>query len=406
MLLVVAAASSPFIWNLGVLAPDPDALGHTAGRSVRPTAAHTSPFLHWKRESASAIGTPEAFLGVLTNAGQTEIRGVLVGSPAARAGLRRGDLILEVDGHPVSTGADLLGALQRFRARDEISLRLAREQHLVDARLVLGARHPAAESDLSETLDRASRYVASLGDELAEVVAEERYRQRWHLPGSEPVERVLQSEFVLVGTSDRAEWVGFRDVYTVDGQRVRDREDRLQQLFLHRDPRSLERARVIADESARYNLGQIHRNVNVPTAALFFLHPANRDRFDFGLERIEDVDDERQWVVRYDERQMPTLVRTREGKSIPARGRFWIEPESGRVVQTQLWLQTATDPDARMVNVNVAVSYARDSGLGLWVPVEMRELYTTTSDERLVATATYDNYRRFRVEARVLTPRP
>ena len=146
--------------------------------------------------------------------------------------------------------------------------------------------------------------------------------------------------------------------------------------------------------------------VNVPTAALFFLHPANRDRFDFGLERIEDVDDERQWVVRYDERQMPTLVRTREGKSIPARGRFWIEPESGRVVQTQLWLQTATDPDARMVNVNVAVSYARDSGLGLWVPVEMRELYTTTSDERLVATATYDNYRRFRVEARVLTPRP
>ena len=140
--------------------------------------------------------------------------------------------------------------------------------------------HPTQASDLSDIVDQASRYVASLGDELAEVVAEERYRQTWHTPGSEPVRRVLQSEFVLVGVSDRAEWVGFRDVFTVDGQRVRDREDRLQQLILQRDPRLLERARVIADESARYNLGRIQRNVNVRTAALFFLHPANRQRFD------------------------------------------------------------------------------------------------------------------------------
>lgn len=263
---------------------------------------------------------------------------------------------------------------------------------------------PIRASDLSDIVDRASRYVASLGDELAEVVAEERYRQSWHAPGSESVERVLQSEFVLVGVGDRPEWVGFRDVFTVDGRRVHDREDRLRQLFLRRDPRVLERARVIADESARYNLGDIHRNFNVPTAALFFLHPVNRQRFAFELERIEDTDGETQWVVRYDERQTPTLVRTPQGRSVPARGRFWIEPASGRVVRTQLWLQTESGPDGRMVDVNVAVSYARDSGLGLWVPAEMREHYTTTSDERLVATATYHNYRRFGVEARVLTP--
>ncbi len=72
-------------------------------------------------------------------------------------------------------------------------------------------------SGLSDVVDRASRYVASLGDELVEVVAEERYRQSWHTPGSEPVERVLRSEFVVVGTADRAEWVGFRDVFVVDG---------------------------------------------------------------------------------------------------------------------------------------------------------------------------------------------
>ena len=265
---------------------------------------------------------------------------------------------------------------------------------------------PTSASDLSDIVDRASRYVAALGDELAEVVAEERYRQSWRVPGSEPVERVLESEFVLVGVGDRAEWVGFRDVLTVDGRRVHDREDRLQRLFLRRDARKLERARVIADESARYNLGQIHRNVNVPTAALFFLHPANRQRFTFELERTEDTDGETQRVVLYDERHTPTLVRTSQGKSVPARGRFWIEPASGRVVRTQLWLQTEPGPVGRMVDVNIAVSYASDSGLGLWVPVEMREDYTTTRGEHLVATATYHNYRRFRVEARVLTRRP
>ncbi len=263
---------------------------------------------------------------------------------------------------------------------------------------------PTRASDLSDVVDRASRYVASLGDELVEVVAEERYRQLWRTPGSEPVERVLRSEFVLVGTTDRAEWVGFRDVFVVDGRRVHDRQDRLRQLFLQRNPRVPERARVIADESARYNLGEIHRNFNVPTAALFFLHPANRQRFVFELERTEDADGETYWVVLYDERQTPALVRTPQGKSVPARGRFWIEPASGRVVRTQLWLQTETGPDGRPLDVNVAVSYAHDSGVDLWVPAEMREHFATSADEHVVATATYHNYRRFRVDTRMITP--
>ena len=257
-------------------------------------------------------------------------------------------------------------------------------------------------SDLSDVMDRASRYVEVLGDELSEIVADERYRQTWHTPGSEPVERVLESEFVLVAVGDRAEWVGYRDVFTVDGRHVHDRRDRLQQLFLQRNPRWLERARVIADESARYNLGLIYRNFNVPTAALFFLHPANRERFRFDREQNEAVEAEAPWVVRYEERQKPTLVRTPTGRSVPARGRFWIEPGSGRVLQTQLWLHVEEGGDERLVDVNVAVTYGHDTGVDLWVPIEMRERYTTADEQRLVTTATYDNYRRFRVDARII----
>ena len=59
--------------------------------------------------------------------------------------------------------------------------------------------------------------------------------------------------------------------------------------------------------------------------------------------------------------------------------------------------------DNRKIDVNVAVSYALDEWLGVWVPVEMGEAYAT-GDDRLMATATYHNYRRFGVGARVLTP--
>ena len=260
-------------------------------------------------------------------------------------------------------------------------------------------------SELSDVIDRASCYVDALGDELSEVVADESYRQTWQRPGYKPIERVLESEFVLVTVGDRTEWVGFRDVFAVDGRRVHDRSNRLQQLFLRRDPRRLERARVIADESARYNLGHVYRNFNVPTAALFFLHPANRHRFRFDKEEKESVDTKAPWIIRYEERQKPTLVRTPEGMSVPARGRFWIDPESGRVLQTQLWLQTRTGRNKPIVDVNVAVTYAHDAGVDLWVPVEMRERYKTINDAHLATTATYDNYRRFRADARMMTPR-
>lgn len=90
---------------------------------------------------------------------------------------------------------------------------------------------------------------------------------------------------------------------------------------------------------------------------------------------------------------------------MPARGRYWIEPESGRVTRTQLWLNTRGHGTGRQIEVNVAVDYARDPGLDLWVPVEMRERYTAVDGSRLETTAAYSNYRRFRVNARMRTPR-
>ena len=39
---------------------------------------------------------------------------------------------------------------------------------------------------------------------------------------------------------------------------------------------SMDEARRLSDESARFNIGPIVRNFNVPTAALFFFRPEMR----------------------------------------------------------------------------------------------------------------------------------
>ena len=91
----------------------------------------------------------------------------------------------------------------------------------------------------------------------------------------------LVSEFALVpNAAASGGWLGFRDVIEVNGKPVADRGLRLQALF-RSDVPDLQEARRIADEGARFNVGPVSRNFNVPTTALFFFHTGNLSRFTF-----------------------------------------------------------------------------------------------------------------------------
>jgi hypothetical protein len=91
----------------------------------------------------------------------------------------------------------------------------------------------------------------------------------------------LRSDLLLVKAGAAGDWLQYRDVFEVDGQPVRDRTDRLTRLFLDPSASSAGQIARIRDESARYNIGDILRNLNVPTFALTFLVPANQPRFKF-----------------------------------------------------------------------------------------------------------------------------
>jgi len=256
---------------------------------------------------------------------------------------------------------------------------------------------------LGEVLFRANEYVVAYQKAFASVVAEERYLQR--LVEGEEVRRTrdLRSDFLLIKVPDGDEWIGFRDVFEADGKPVRDRQERLEKLFL--SPNALDQARRIADESARYNLGSVRRNINVPMLSLLFLHPLHQHRFNFEKIAEETVEGVPTWVLRYSEHVRPTLVRAGRG-DVFARGRFWLDPANGRVVRSELILGDLTST----IRSTITVTYRPDEKLGVWVPHHMEEIYDNPrdpADERIESDATYSNFRRFdvRVDEKITVPK-
>jgi hypothetical protein len=184
------------------------------------------------------------------------------------------------------------------------------------------------------------------------------------------------------------EWVAFRDVYDVNGKAVRDRDERLQKLFIDSPARAIEQARRIVAESSRYNLGSLQRDINVPTMALTYLRVANQSRSEFKIDGRKDVDGVPAVVLAFKERASPTIVRS-AGADVPASGRFWIEPETGRVLRSEI---SVAD---RRAGAKITVTYSAVPKLTVWVPTLMTEEYTGA--ETIFAKATYSNFRQFGV---------
>lgn len=267
-------------------------------------------------------------------------------------------------------------------------------------------------SSLDRVLARASSFVIEYGQALSSVLAEERYTQRLVWRGNQVVlqERQLLSEIAFVRLPDSTDWLSFRNVLAVDGQALPEAAGRLERVFQDSTNTRLSRAHAIAGESARYNLGPIAREINVPTTALHFVHPDFLSHCRFDKEREEDIAGERTWVIRFREREGGSLIKRADGRNLPAQGRLWIVPGDGRIVRTQLevegFVRGGGDSKA-----TIQVQWRRDAELDLWVPRAMTELYEgpwrmMSGLNRLErydidGTATYSNYRRFTVDVRI-----
>ncbi|HAK55508.1 MAG TPA: hypothetical protein DCP38_08500 [Acidobacteria bacterium] len=276
-------------------------------------------------------------------------------------------------------------------------------------------RHETAHEQavsLETVLGRAAAYVEDYRRILGGVIAKEAYLQEY----SDSSRRTL-SDLLLFSSPELSQpWLAFLDVLSVDGVPVADREARLRDLLRETPEVSAERWERLVAESARFNIGPIFRNVNAPTMALQFLTSGDQPRSSFDAAGEDPVEGTTAWMVDFQERTGPALIRGREGRELFAHGRVWIEPETGRVMQTDLRTidQTLIPLGAQgavpaELSTRVVVVYADDQGLGISVPTRMTEIYRL--DEVLPSRsaglhrkieihgeAVYSNYRRFEVD--------
>jgi len=246
--------------------------------------------------------------------------------------------------------------------------------------LAAGRRAKAAEPSLVELLTSAGEYVRAYEDAFRVVVAEEVYVQRRRPSPSDPVQdtRRLSSDVVFVHTPGTAlPWWLLRDVYEVDGRAVRDRQARLEKLLVAGAADGLERARAIADEGARFNLGRSIRNFNVPTLVLAFLHPTLQPRFSFERKKMATIEGRSFVEIAFRELAAPTVIRGPESQpAVLAEGRVWIhDGRDGTVGRTELVLDLAED--GVKTRATLTTDFRPYRALVLWVPVEMHDRLQT-----------------------------
>jgi hypothetical protein len=271
---------------------------------------------------------------------------------------------------------------------------------LVPALLAAEDRPP-----LQAILSSVTDYVVRFENTIQGIVAEENYVQDSDKSDRPFVtHRELKSDLLMVRSegSDFG-YVQFRDVFNVDGDAVRDRSDRLTKLFLDPSMSARRQAAQIMGESARYNIGSVERNINVPLIALMLMDPMYRSHFKYSV----DTDHKGvphgmpkspaftlgtdAWVIEFEEVATPTVVRG-DDRDAKSHGRVWADPATSRVLMTELIVE------AKTVRSTIRVSYQSEPIAGLLLPVEMRETYVVKKRfYTLEGTATYGNFRQFNV---------
>jgi hypothetical protein len=220
-------------------------------------------------------------------------------------------------------------------------------------------------------------------------------------------QRVMESEVALVQISSGI-WFMARRVLAIDGKQLAvDPTRRLQSAAS--EEQALTQMTALAREGASWNIGGIRRDINSPTIVVWFLTPANIDRFQFteaGSERLPTSGATDARVLKFKEIAEPSLFQVNDTRA-PSSGRIWIAAD-GSVLKTELVLEQARD--SRGVRrstgrATITVEYEYSPKYRIWLPATMAELYEypgSPGSEIVSAMARYSDYQQFQAGARIV----
>jgi len=259
--------------------------------------------------------------------------------------------------------------------------------------------HPQNASELGNVLQSAVAYVAQYEAELGNLIGTEEYVQNavWQAPttrGNTTVAKRLQrrvsSDFLIIQVGPERQAI--RKVNRVDGVKVKDTEPPFEEAFDDSPQANQKRLDAMRGESTQYNIGDIIRDINLPTVALKVLHQSEFPRFSFeraGTSKVEGVET---WRVRFREQTGPTLVTGLKGELLYSNGTLWIEPGTGRVLQTEFNVEN----QRLHVKARVIVAFSEGKTVRMLVPSRMYEKYESEYNT-VDCQATYSNFRPFEV---------
>ena len=268
----------------------------------------------------------------------------------------------------------------------------------VMALLVLPVAADGRGPSQKEVLARAGRRVVQYQAELPHLIATETSVQLATAPRGRLVEvqeRHLVSELGWVSAGTLPDLVGVRDVVEVDGQPLHGGERLRLQMLLHGSgPTTPESVTQLLNEGARFNLAEGSRNFNLPTVALFFLHPETQSQFKWSRQSPSSAatlgDDVQGTRATHDHphrrwgagvQQGPRRDRDRDGRSPPHR----------------------TDGPAASITVDytLTTTFGRVASVDMNLPVRLTRKYVTSTGT-ITGEARYDTYRRFDTTARLV----
>lgn len=209
------------------------------------------------------------------------------------------------------------------------------------------------------------------------------------------MQRRTSSDFLIIQVG--TEWAALRKANRVDGLKVKEVIPAFEDAFDDSPAANAKRLSDMKAESTEYNLGDVQREMNLPTFALRILRQGEIARFAFeraGTAKIEGI---QTWKIRFHEISGRSLVTGAKGETLYSNGMLWIEPETGRVLQTEFEVE---NPFARTkVKGNIVVTYGTGKKVSILVPSSMVEHYDSVYTY-IDCRADYSNFRPFEVDVK------
>jgi hypothetical protein len=257
-----------------------------------------------------------------------------------------------------------------------------------------------APVELGVVLERSKAYVKDYEAKLGSLIGVEDYAQNSSWRTSTGMvgrrqQRRLTSDFLILQVGP--EWMAVRNVNRIDGRPVHKNIEDFKQIFDESPAAILRTLKSIAEDNARFNIGDIRRNINLPTFALLVLRDQHFPRFSFEKAAELRVEGVAAWQVPFREQQGPALIKDETKQDQFSYGFLWIEPQTGAVLKSEL--NVGGRGTGLPYQVRVIVTYSRDEKLNMLLPKTMSERYESAANV-IDCRADYSRFTRFEVEVK------